>query len=157
MEYTKFTDNQLKLIVTQLQERFEEEDEDIYDDYNCFNTYITEIIEDVVKYFGIKIQNSTDLSFFIALCRLNPPGTGEILRPQHNTFDVFHQEDAHLSKRTTYKQTIGSFLELDKDILDSMRDGDYYTYYNGDVIDEEEYSYDISNDNVTDIKKWKRK
>jgi len=25
MEYTKFTDNQLKLIVTQLQERFEEE------------------------------------------------------------------------------------------------------------------------------------
>jgi hypothetical protein len=157
MEYTKFTDNQLKLIVTQLQERFEEEDEDIYDDYNCFNTYITEIIEDVVKYFGIKIQNSTDLSFFIALCRLNPPGTGEILRPQHNTFDVFHQEDAHLSKRTTYKQTIGSFLELDKDILDSMRDGDYYTYYNGDVIDEEEYSYDISNDDVTDIKKWKRK
>jgi hypothetical protein len=111
----------------------------------------------VVKYFGIEIQNGTDLSFFIALCRLNPPGTGEILRPQHNTFDVFHQEDAHLSKRTTYKQTIGSFLELDKDILDSMRDGDYYTYYNGDVIDEEEYSYDISNDDVTDIKKWKRK
>ena len=157
MEYTKFTDNQLKLIVTQLQERFEEEDEDIYDDYNCFNTYITEIIEDVVKYFGIKIQNSTDLSFFIALCRLNPPGTGEILRPQHNTFDVFHQEDAHLSKRTTYKQTIGSFLELDKDILDSMRDGDYYTYYNGDVIDEEEYSYDVSDNSVTEIKKWKKK
>lgn len=157
MEYTKLTDKQLKLIITQLQERFEEEDEDIFDDYNCFNTSITYIIEDVVKYFGVEIQNDTDLSFFIALCRLNPTAEGEIKRPQHNTFDVFHQEDAHISKVTTYKQTIGSFLSLNKSIVESMRDSDYYLYYEGDVIDEEEYSYDISNDEVTDIKKWKKK
>jgi hypothetical protein len=157
MEYTKLTDKQLKLIITQLQERFEEEDEDIFDDYNCFNNYITEIIEDVVKYFGIEIQNGTDLSFFIALCRLNPTVEGEIKRPQHNTFDVYHQEDAHLSKTTTYKQTIGSFLDLDEDILYSMRDGDYYIYYEGDVVDEEEHAYEVSDDNVTDIKKWKKK
>ena len=157
MEYTKLTDKQLKLIITQLQERFEEEDEDIFDDYNCFNNYITEIIEDVVKYFGIEIKNGTDLSFFIALCRLNPTAEGEIKRPQHNTFDVLHEENAHLSKVTTFKQTIGSFLDLNKSILESMRDTDYYIYYEGNVIDEEEYSYDISNDDVTDIKKWKRK
>jgi len=157
MEYTNLTDKQLKLIITQLHERFEEEDEDVFDDYNCFNNEITEIIEDVVKYFGVEISDSVDLSFFIALCRLNPTAEGEIKRPQHNTFDVYHQEDAHLSKTTTYKQTIGSFLDLDKDILDSMRDSDHYIYYEGDVIDEEEYSYDVSNDNVTDIKKWKKK
>jgi hypothetical protein len=38
-----------------------------------------------------------------------------------------------------------------------MRDSNHYLYYEGEVIDEEEYSYDISNDEVTDIKKWKRK
>ena len=157
MEYTNLTDKQLKLIITQLQERFEEEDEDIFDDYNCFNNYITEIIEDVVKYFGIEIKNGTDLSFFIALCRLNPTAEGEIKRPQHNTFDVLHEENAHLSKVTTFKQTIGSFLELDKDILSSMRDNDYYIYYDGDVIDEEEYSYDVSDDSVTDVIKLNRK
>jgi len=157
MEYTKLTDKQLKLIITQLQERFEEEDEDIFDDYNCFNNYITEIIEDVVKYFGIEIKNGTDLSFFIALCRLNPTAEGEIKRPQHNTFDVLHEENAHLSKVTTFKQTIGSFLDLNKSILESMRDTDYYIYYEGNVIDEEEYSYDVSSDEVTEIKKWKKK
>ena len=157
MEYTNLTDKQLKIIITQLQERFEEEDEDVFDDYTCFNNEITEIIEDVVKYFGIDIKDRTDLSFFIALCRLNPTAEGEIKRPQHNTFDVYHQEDAHLSKTTTYKQTIGSFLSLNKDIVESMRDSDYYIYYEGEVIDEEKYSYDISSDEVTDIKKWKRK
>jgi hypothetical protein len=157
MEYTNLTDKQLKLIITQLNERFEEEDEDIFDDDICFNNEITEIIEDVVKYFGVEIKNDTDLSFFIALCRLNPTAEGEIKRPQHNTFDVYHQEDAHISRTTTYKQTIGSFLGLNKSIVESMRDSDYYTYYEGEVIDEEDYSYDISNDEVTDIKKWKRK
>ena len=157
MEYTNLTDKQLKLIITQLQERFEQEDEDIFDDYNCFNSEITEIIEDVVKYFGITIEDSTDLSFFIALCRLNPTAEGEILRPQHNTFDVFHEENAHLSKVTTFKQTIGSFLELDKDILSSMRDAEFYFYYEGTIVNEEEYSYDVSSDEVTEIKKWKKK
>ena len=157
MEYTNLTDKQLKLIITQLQERFEEEDEDIFDDYNCFNNYITEIIEDVVKYFGVEIKDRTDISFFIALCRLNPTAEGEIKRPQHNTFDVFHEENAHLSKVTTFKQTIGSFLDLNKDILSSMSDSDYYIYYEGNVVDEEEYSYDVSDDHVTEIKKWKKK
>jgi hypothetical protein len=157
MEYTNLTDKQLKLIITQLNERFEEEDEDIFDDYICFNNEITEIIEDVVKYFGVEIKNDTDLSFFIALCRLNPTAEGEIKRPQHNTFDVFHQESAHLSKVTTFKQTIGSFLDLDADILSSMRDGEYYIYYEGNIVDEEEYSYDVTDDNVTNIKKWKKK
>jgi hypothetical protein len=157
MEYTKLTDNILKLIITQLHERFEEEDEDIFDDYDCFNNYITEIIEDVVKYFGLKIKNDTDISFFIALCRLNPTVEGEIKRPHHNTFDVYHQEDARVSKTTTYKQQVGSFLDLNKDILSSMRDTDYYIFYEGSVVDEEEYSYDVTDDNVTDIRKLNRK
>ena len=157
MEYTNLTDKQLKLIITQLNERFEEEDEDIFDDYICFNNEITEIIEDVVKYFGVEIKNDTDLSFFIALCRLNPTAEGEIKRPQHNTFDVFHEENAHLSKVTTYKKTIGSFLDINKDILSSMSDSDYYIYYEGNIIDEEEYSYDVSSEEVSDIKKWKKK
>ena len=157
MEYTNLTDKQLKLIITQLQERFEEEDEDIFDDDNCFGSYVTEIIEDVVKYFGIEIKGSVGLSFFIALCRLNPTAEGEIKRPQHNTYDVYHDEDAHLSKTTTYKQTIGSFLELNKDIVDSMSGNDFYYYYEGDVFNVEEYSYDVSNDSVTDIKKWKKR
>jgi hypothetical protein len=157
MEYTKLTDKILKLIISQLHERFEEEDEDIFDDDNCFSNYITEIIEDVIKYFGIKIKNDTDLSFFIALCRLNPTAEGEIKRPKHNTFDVYHQEYAHVSKTTTYKQQVGSFLDLNKDILSSMRETDYYIYYEGNVVDEEEYSYDVSDDNVTDVIKLNRK
>ena len=159
MEYLKLTDKQLKMIISQLYERFEEEDilDYIDDDDSCFYSDVTDIIEDVVKYYGVEINNDTDISFFIALYRLNKNIEGSIIRPQHNTYSVFHEEDAHLSKTTYYKQDIGSFLELNQDILSSMRDGDYYNYWEGDIVNEEEHHYEVSNDGVYEIKKWKKK
>ena len=159
MNYVNFTDKQLKVIISNLYERFEEEGVLHYidDDDDCFDSNVTDIIEDVVKYFGVEIKNDTDMSFFIALCRLNENIEGTILRPQHNTYSVFHDESAEVSKTTTYKQDIGSFLDLTDDILGSMRNADYYNYWEGTIVDENEYNYEVTQDGVSEIKKWKKK
>lgn len=159
MNYVNFTDKQLKVIISNLYERFEEEDvlDLIDDDDNCFESSVTDIIEDVVKYFGVEINSDTDISFFISLCRLNENTEGTIVRPQHNTYSVFHDESAEVSKTTTYKQNIGSFLDLTDDILGSMRNAGYYDYWEGEVVHIDESHYEVTRDDVSEIRKWKKK
>ena len=88
---------------------------------------------------------------------MNETIDGEIKRPQFASYDVYHEEDAYVNQTTTYKQNVQSFLELNEDILDSMRSNDYYNYWDGDVVDRDETYYETTGDRVSEIDKLKAK
>ena len=153
--YKNFTDKQLHLILTNLQNVFDENNISIFDDSDLYEPETLNAIDSVVQYFGVELNDEEDYSYFISLCRLNINIEEGINRPKLQKYEVIHEEDMVEYKTYKYLSKINSYIPLNKEILNSMQANDFYQYYDGTYIDSDVYDSEIRDDEVLEIKKLK--
>jgi len=154
--YINLSDKQLRIIITNLQNAFEEENVDIYDEEDLFEYGTRDVIDSVLKYFGFEPWDEEDYTFFIALCRLNKNPEGSIVRPKLETYNILHKEEVIEYKTVEYSSNINTYIPLNKDNVYSMGRNDLYFYYEGKVLDETTDDTEHRDDYIEDITKLKR-
>jgi len=154
--YINLSDKQLRIIITNLQNAFEENDVDINDDSELFEYGTRDVIDSVLKYFGFEPWDEEDYTFFIALCRLNKNPEGSIVRPKLETYNILHKEEVIEYKTIEYSSNINTYIPLNMDNVYSMGRNDLYFYYEGKVLDEQVDDTEHRDDYIEDITKLKR-
>lgn len=154
--YINLSDKQLKIIITNLQNAFEENNVDIDDDSELFEYGTRDVIDSVLKYFGLEPWDEEDYTFFIALCRLNRNPEGSINRPKLETYNILHKEEMIEYKTVEYSTNINTYIPLNKDNVYSMGRNDLYLYYEGKVVDEDVDETEHRDDYIENITKLKR-
>ena len=154
--YINLSDKQLRIIITNLQNAFEEEKVDIDDDSELFEYGTRDVIDSVLKYFGFEPWDEEDYTFFIALCRLNKNPEGSIVRPKLETYNILHKEEVIEYKTIEYSSNINTYIPLNKDNVYSMGRNDLYFYYEGKVLEEQVDETEHRDDYIEDITKLKR-
>ena len=154
--YINLSDKQLRIIITNLQNAFEENNVDIDDDSELFEYGTRDVIDSVLKYFGLEPWDEEDYTYFIALCRLNKNPEGSIVRPKLETYNVLHKEEVIEYKTFEYSSNINTYIPLNKDNVYSMGRNDLYFYYEGKVLEEQVDETEHRDDYIEDITKLKR-
>jgi hypothetical protein len=154
--YINLSDKQLRIIITNLQNAFEENNVDIDDDSELFEYGTRDVIDSVLKYFGLEPWDEEDYTYFIALCRLNKNPEGSIVRPKLETYNVLHKEEVIEYKTFEYSSNINTYIPLNKDNVYSMGRNDLYFYYEGKVLEEQVDETEHRDDYVENITKLKR-
>jgi len=154
--YKNLTDKQLRIILTNLQNVFEDENIDIDYDNDIFEPDVLSSFDSVLKYFGIELYNEEDYTYFIGLCRLNKNPEGNIIRPKLETYEVIHEEEVIEYKTNTYFTKINSYIPLNMDNVYSMGSNDLYYYYEGTLINEYNHDSEIRDDSIVSVEKLKR-
>jgi len=154
--YINLSDKQLRIIITNLQNAFEENNVDIDDDSELFEYGTRDVIDSVLKYFGFEPWDEEDYTFFIALCRLNKNPEGSVVRPKLETYNILHKEEVIEYKTVEYSSNINAYIPLNKDNVYSMGRNDLYFYYEGKVLEEQVDETEHRDDYIEDITKLKR-
>ena len=154
--YINLSDKQLRLIITNLQNSFEEDNIVIDDDNDLFEHSTTDVIDSVLKYFGIELWDEEDYSFFMALCRLNINPEGSINRPKLETYKITHKEEVIEYRTYEYSTNINSYIPLNKNNVYSMGANDIYLYYEGTLVGKEVDDTEHRDDYIDDVSKLKR-
>jgi hypothetical protein len=139
-------EKQLKWILSQLQE--------IY--LNNYGESEIEEVEDIVKYAGLNNLHWDELGFFIKLVEMNPNYETEPIRvPKLKTVDVYISVDLTEYVFEKWRHTVQTYL--DKDETDLIQEQMSETsYWEGDLIDKENYSTDINEEKIEDIRVRKK-
>jgi hypothetical protein len=154
--YINLSDKQLSLIIKNLQNSFEEDNVDINDDNELFDYSTTNVIDSVLKYFGIELLDEEDYSFFMGLCRLNKNPEGSIIRPKLETYKITHKEEVIEYKTYEYETKSNSYIPLNKNNVYSMGANDLYLYYEGKLVGQDVADTEHRDDYIDDISKLKR-
>jgi len=154
--YINLSDKQLRIIITNLQNAFEENNVDIDDDSELFEYGTRDVIDSVLKYFGLEPWDEEDYTYFIAICRLNKNPEGSIVRPKLETYNILHKEEMIEYKTIEYSTNINTYIPLNKDNVYSMGQNDLYFYYEGKVVDEQVDETEHRDDYIENITKLKR-
>jgi len=154
--YINLSDKQLRIIITNLQNAFEEYNVDINDDSELFEYGTRDVIDSVLKYFGLEPWDEEDYTYFIAICRLNKNPEGSIVRPKLETYNILHKEEMIEYKTIEYSTNINTYIPLNKDNVYSMGQNDLYFYYEGKVVDEQVDETEHRDDYIENITKLKR-
>jgi hypothetical protein len=154
--YINLSDKQLSLIIKNLQNSFEEDRVDINDDNELFDYLTTNVIDSVLKYFGIELMDEEDYTFFIALCRLNKNPEEGIIRPKLETYKITHKEEVIEYRTYEYETKSNSYIPLNSENVYSMGANDLYSYYEGKLVGKEVDDSEHRDDYIDDISKLKR-
>jgi hypothetical protein len=154
--YKNLTDKQLRIILTNLQNVFEDENIDIDYDNDIFEPDVLSSFDSVLKYFGIELYDEEDYTYFIGLCRLNKNPEGNIIRPKLETYEVIHEEEVIEYNTNTYFTKINSYIPLNMDNVYSMGSNDLYYYYEGTLINEYNHDSENRDDTIVSVEKLKR-
>ena len=154
--YINLSDKQLSLIIKNLQNSFEEDRIDIDDDNELFDYLTTNVIDSVLKYFGIELLDEEDYTFFIALCRLNENPEESIIRPKLETYKITHKEEVIEYKTYEYETKSNSYIPLNSENVYSMGANDLYSYYEGKLVGQDVADTEHRDDYIEDISKLKR-
>jgi len=154
--YINLSDKQLRIIITNLQNAFEENNVDIDDDSELFEYGTRDVIDSVLKYFGFEPWDEEEYTFFIGLCILNKNPEGSIVRPKLETYNILHKEEVIEYKTVEYSSNINTYIPLNKDNVYSMGRNDLYFYYEGKVLDETTDETEHRDDYIETITKLKR-
>ena len=154
--YINLSDKQLSLIIKNLQNSFEEDRVDIDDDNELFDYSTTNVIDSVLKYFGIELLDEEDYTFFIALCRLNKNPEESIIRPKLETYKITHKEEVIEYKTYEYETKSNSYIPLNSENVYSMGANDLYSYYEGKLVGQDVDDTEHRDDYIDDISKLKR-
>ena len=152
--FNNMSDGVLRLILSSMREKFEEESVEI-SEHDAYAAEVILIIDDIVKYFSITDTNYEIWGFFIMLYLNNPDFNNpdvNIERPTLKNYEVTHDEEITLYKTVTYLNEVSSYIPLTKSVLYDMGSISEYEYWDGDIINENVYDSDVSSDDITDIK-----
>ena len=154
--YINLSDKQLRIIITNLQNAFEENNVDIDDDSELFEYGTRDVIDSVLKYFGFEPWDEEDYTFFIALCRLNENPEESIIRPKLETYKITHKEEVIEYKTYEYETKSNSYIPLNSENVYSMGANDLYSYYEGKLVGQDVDDTEHRDDYIDDISKLKR-
>ena len=148
------SDGVLRLILSSMREKFEEESVEI-SEYDTYAAEVIGIIDEVVKYFSITDTNYEIWGFFIMLYLNNPDFNNpdvNIERPTLKNYEVTHNEEITVYKTVTYLNEISSYIPLTKSVLYDMGSISEYEYWDGRIVNEDTYDSEVSSDDITNIK-----
>ena len=148
------SDGVLRLILSSMREKFEEEEVEI-NEHDTYAAEVIGIIDEVVKYFSITDSNYEIWGFFIMLYLNNPDFNNpdvNIERPTLKNYEVTHDEEVTLYKTVTYLNEVSSYIPLTKSVLYDMGSISEYEYWDGRIVNEDVYDSDVSSDDITNIK-----
>jgi hypothetical protein len=148
-KFSDLSDRTLKLIMDQVKEQFEEEGLDV----EAVADYVQNgnIVEDISKYVGVDNLSFEDLTYLCGLFIDNVDTEPPFKRPRLKKFKITHKEEYVQYGARYYQQVIGSYALLDSDDLSAMQSEGSYEYWDGRVIDNDIYSEDTNDDEITDI------
>ena len=152
--FNNMSDGVLRLILSSMREKFEEEEVEI-NEHDTYAAEVIGIIDEVVKYFSITDSNYEIWGFFIMLYLNNPDFNNpdvNIERPTLKNYEVTHNEEITVYKTVTYLNEISSYIPLTKSVLYDMGSISEYEYWDGDIINEDTYDSDVSSDDISSIK-----
>ena len=152
--FDNMSDGVLRLILSSMREKFEEESVEI-NEYDAYAAEVITIIDEIVKYFSITDTNYEIWGFFIMLYLNNPDFNNpdvNIERPTLKNYEVTHDEEITLYKTVTYLNEVSSYIPLTKSVLYDMGSISEYEYWDGRIVSEDVYDSDVSSDDITDIK-----
>ena len=152
--FDNMSDGVLRLILSSMHEKFEEEGVEI-NEHDTYAAEVIGIIDEVVKYFSITDTNYEIWGFFIMLYLNNPDFNNpdvNIERPTLKNYEVTHNEEITVYKTVTYLNEISSYIPLTKSVLYDMGSISEYEYWDGDIINEDTYDSDVSSDDIVNIK-----
>lgn len=152
--FDNMSDGVLRLILSSMREKFEEESVEI-NEHDAYAAEVITIIDDALKYFSITDTNYEIWGFFIMLYLNNPDFNNpdvNIERPTLKNYEVTHDEEITVYKTITYLSVISSYIPLTKGVLYDMGSISEYEYWDGRIINEDVYDSDVSSDDITNIK-----
>ena len=151
----KLPEKQLRLILNLLKDAFEENGDAPTDGADFFENYLN-IVDDVLKYVNMTPDDIEGYSFIGELYFLNKDNnSSNIIRPTAKVFNVYHKETKVETVSNYYKQTISSYMDLDKSILIECQSNGMYEYYDGNLVDTDYWDTDYIDDDITEINKMK--
>ena len=156
MDVTEIEDGVLIRILEAIQERIDDGEADL--DEDPFDSTNMEMLENVCGYFGIKLNDFTEKSFFVKLYMDNPNFETEPLkRPTLETYDVIHSEDSREYVTRFYNTRIDSYYPLDKNIMYDLQANNEYNYWDGSHYDTDYNDTEVTDERVESIEKVKRR
>ena len=141
-----FSEKELRWIISQLQ--------DI--DLSDYDEVVFDEVEDVVKYVGAHDLHWDELGFFIKLVDMNPDYETEPIKvPELKVLDVEIGVDLTEYIYEKWSHKVKTYLDEDDEsmILDQMADT---SYWEGTLLDKNEYSSDLNEEKIERITRLKR-
>lgn len=133
---TQFTDKMLRKLLVQLESEFMDE----FGGYSVHNRYEEdqcEVIDNIVKYYGLHDLEWEEYGFFFQLMELNPnyEDESELIKvPKLGIYDVFCDSEERQLVTYTYKQRVYGYGEdIVRDQLNNSQD---FAYYDGEIVNE---------------------
>lgn len=148
--FKKINDNSLKLILEQVQEKFDDEGLDVEKMSDIMEH--SNLIEDVTKYFGANDLSFEDLSYLCEVFSLNSDFDPPLRRPfKKKKIRVTHKEYFTQSGVKYYEQYINSYTLLDKEDISVMGNEGMYEWWDGNLVDEDFGEYYTDDDSIDDV------
>ena len=153
----QFTDKMLRKLLFQLENAFIEE----FNGYSVHSRYEEnqcDVIDDIVKYYGLHDLEWEEYGFFFNLMELNPDYKDEnkqIKVPKLGMYDVYYDSEERQWVTYTYKYRVyGYGRDMVKDQLDNSSD---FEYYNGEIINESVDESEVVDVKIIDVQEVKKR
>lgn len=147
----QFSDKMLRSVLKQLEDAFHYE----YNGYSMHQRYeegYCDVVDSVVKYYGLHDMEWEEYGFFFELIELNPNYQNEetINVPKLGEFFVYHDVSERQYIEYTYRSKVYSYggKGMIRDQLNNMED---FSYYDGEIVNEEVYDSDTIESRLSDV------
>jgi hypothetical protein len=151
----QFSDKTLRMILKQLEDAFHYEHNGYYVHQRYEEEYCN-VVDDVVKYYGLHDIEWEEYGFFFELIELNPNYQNEerIEVPKLGEFYVDHDVEERQYVTYTYRNKVYSYGG-DGMIRDQVNNDEDFYYYEGDIVYENNHDSDVVDSNISEIRKIK--
>jgi hypothetical protein len=146
-----FSNKMLRSLLKQLEDAFHYE----YNGYSMHQRYeegYCDVVDSVVKYYGLHDMEWEEYGFFFELIELNPNYENEekINLPKLGEFFVYHDVSERQYIEYTYRRKVYSYggQGLIMDQINNMED---FSYYDGEIVNEQVYDSDFIESRLSDV------
>jgi len=111
------------------------------------------IVKDILEDIGMAVETE-DFSFIYSLYRMNPNYETEPIKiPELHTYEIITRRYATISVKEMWKNTVDSYLENEDDVQDFVGWFDNSDWWDGDMIDRDEYDEETTDTDIDEINK----
>jgi hypothetical protein len=111
------------------------------------------IVKNILDDIGMSVETE-DFSFIYSLYRMNPNYETEPIKiPELHTYEIITRRYATISVREYWKNTFKSYLEDEDDVQDFVGWFDNSDWWDGDMIDRDEYDEETTDTDIDEINK----
>lgn len=154
---TQFTDKMLRKLLVQLESEFMDE----FGGYSVHSRYEEdqcEVIDNIVKYYGLHDLEWEEYGFFFKLMELNPNYRDEnksIKVPKLGIYNVYYDSEERQWVTYTYQVRVyGYGKDMIKDQCNNSSD---FSYYDGKIVREDINDSEVTSGEIIDVEEVKKK